>query len=131
MAAVKIRRTDLVVTLSGLERVAALRREIRVPMSCVRSVCADPDPWGALRGSRALGTGIPGVAAYGVRRMTGRRPDFAALHGRGPALRVELGAGASFGRLIVTVADPAAAASAVARASDPGGHAGEAVTPGG
>ena len=38
--------------------------------------------------------------------ITGDRPDFAAVHGRGPAVRVELGAEAAFGRLLVTVEDP-------------------------
>jgi hypothetical protein len=78
MAAVDIRQDELVVTLSRIERVAALRRQIRVPMASVRSICADPDPWSALRGIRSPGTGIPGVVAYGVRRMTGDRPDFGA-----------------------------------------------------
>jgi hypothetical protein len=115
MAAVDIRQDELVVTLSRLERVAALRRQIRIPMASVRSICADPDPWGALRGVRSPGTGIPGVAAYGVRRMTGNRPDFAAVHGRGPALRIECEPTAPYSRILVTVADAEASASALSR----------------
>jgi hypothetical protein len=102
VARVELQRDDLVVRLSGLERIAALRREVRVPLACVRRVCADPDPWSALRGVRAPGTGIPGVVAYGVRRLTGDRPDFAAVHGRGPAVRLELAPGAAYGRVVVT-----------------------------
>ena len=79
MAAVELRKDALVITLTTLERVAAMKREVRVPLDAVRGVCADPDPWSALRGIRVEGTGIPGVAVYGVRRMTGGRPDFAAL----------------------------------------------------
>ena len=55
--------------------------DIAVPLSAVREVSVEPDPWSALRGIRAPGTGFPGVIAYGVRRMTGGRPDFAAILG--------------------------------------------------
>jgi hypothetical protein len=105
VAALEIRDDELVVTLTTAERLAALRREVRVPLDAVVKVCADPQPWCALRGVRAPGTGIPGFIAYGVRRMTGDRPDFAALHGREPAVRVELAPWAPYGRLLVTVAD--------------------------
>ena len=82
-----------------------MRGEVRVPLSAVSSACVDPSPWSALRGIRAPGTGIPGVIAYGMRRMTGEAPDFAAVHGRGRAVRVDLAAGAAFGRLLVTEPD--------------------------
>ncbi|MFZ1994949.1 MAG: hypothetical protein WAU75_12625 [Solirubrobacteraceae bacterium] len=105
MASLEVQSGELIVRLSGVEQAAAMRREVRVPLSCVTTVCADPDPWGALRGIRAPGTGIPGVVAYGVRRVTGGAPDFAALHGRGPAVRIDLAPGAAFGRIMVTVDD--------------------------
>lgn len=113
MAEVEIHEADLVVILTPLERVAACKREIRVPLAAVRTVCTDPDPWTALRGVRVAGTGIPGVAVYGVRRMTGAGPDFAALHGRGPAVRVELTPEAPYRRLLITVGDAPATVAAV------------------
>lgn len=119
MATLEVHADELVVHLSGVERAAAMRREVRVPLSCVRSVCADPDPWSALRGVRAPGTGIPGVVAYGVRRITGGAPDFAAVHGRGPAVRVELCPDAPFARLVVTVDDAERAAEAVRAVTRP------------
>lgn len=103
------------VALTAAERLAAWRREIRVPLASVRAVCAEADPWSALRGIRAPGTGIPGVVAYGVRRMTGGAPDFAAVHGRGPAVRVELEPDAPYARLVVTVADVESTVAAVRR----------------
>lgn len=112
VAAVEICQDDLVVTLTPLERVAACKREIRVPLAAVRTVCTDPDPWTALRGMRMAGPAIPGVAVYGV-RMTGAGPDFAALHGRGPAVRVELTPEAPYRRLLVTVADAPATVAAL------------------
>jgi hypothetical protein len=106
VASLLVQGEELVVSLSGAEQVAAMRGDVRVPLSAVKAVSIDLDPWCALRGIRAPGTGFPGVVAYGVRRLTGDRPDFAAVHGRGPAVRVELGAEAVFGRLLVTVEDP-------------------------
>jgi hypothetical protein len=113
MASLEVHSEELVVRLSAVEQAAAMRREIRVPLAAIESVCAEPDPWGALRGVRAPGTGIPGVVAYGVRRVTGGAPDFAAVHGCGPAVRVDLAPGAPFGRLVVTVDDTERAVAAV------------------
>jgi hypothetical protein len=115
----EVEQDELVVRLSGVEHAAALRREVRVPLALIESVCADPDPWSALRGIRAPGTGIPGVVAYGVRRITGGAPDFAAVHGRGPAVRIDLAPGAPFGRLLVTVEDAESAAAAIRRSVTP------------
>jgi hypothetical protein len=98
----------LEVRLRGWERAAAFHGDVAVPLSAVREIAVDPDPWAMLRGIRAPGTGFPGVIAYGVRRMTGDRPDFAAILGRKPAVRVELDAPAQFARLLVTVPDAAA-----------------------
>ncbi|MFZ0041785.1 MAG: hypothetical protein WAK93_10795 [Solirubrobacteraceae bacterium] len=106
MASLLLEGDELVVCLSGAEQMAAMRGDVHVPLSDVQTVSVDPDPWCALRGVRAPGTGLPGMVAYGVRRLTGDRPDFAAVHGRGPAVRIELGPRATFRRLLVTVEDP-------------------------
>lgn len=120
MAVLSVHRDSLVVELSFLERVAAFRGEVRVPLAKVSAIEVDERPWCALRGLRAPGTGVPGVIAYGTRLVTGGAPDFAALHGRGPAVRIELCEGASFGRLLITVDDPAGAVAACRRGT-PGG----------
>ena len=113
MASLEVQSEELVVRLSAVEQAAAMRREIRVPLAAIERVCTEPDPWGALRGIRAPGTGIPGVVAYGVRRVTGGAPDFAAVHGCGPAVRIDLAPGAPFGRLVVTVDDTERAVAAL------------------
>jgi hypothetical protein len=57
------------------------------------------------------------VIAYGVRRATGGRPDFAAaLRGR-PVVRVELDPPSPFARLVVWVPDADSAASTVRQAA--------------
>lgn len=116
MATMAIERDALVVRLSALEKLAAFRGDVTVPLANVEAIAVDEHPWEALRGIRAPGTGIPRVVAYGVRLLTGGRPDFAALRGHRPAVRVELCAGAPFGRLLVTVPD-ATATVAAARAT--------------
>ena len=118
MAGLAIHGDELIVTLNPLERVAALHGDLHVPLGAVRAVSLEPDPWCALRGIRAPGTGFPGVIAYGVRRGTGERPDFAAVLGRGTAVRVELAEPCRYARLLVTVPDPQSAIAAVSRGTD-------------
>jgi ssDNA-binding replication factor A large subunit len=104
---------ELVLNLSGLEKVEGLHGDIRVAVSTVRVVRCTDEPWSELRGIRAPGTGMPGVIAVGTRR--GREvKDFAAVHGQGPAVVVEL-EGAEYGRLVVTEDDAETAAAELRR----------------
>lgn len=96
---------DLVVHLSAWEQFAAFRGDVRVPLSTVRSVAIEPDPWKALRGIRAPGTGFPGVIAYGPRRLTGERNDFAAILRKRSTIRIELDPPAQFARLLISTPD--------------------------
>jgi hypothetical protein len=117
MAELVVEGDELVVRLSGWERAAAMRGEVRVPLSAVRSVEVVSDPWHALRGIRSPGTGWPGVIAYGTRRMTGDRPDFSAVLRRRPTVLVELDPPSQFAQLLVSVADGEATAAAVRAAA--------------
>jgi hypothetical protein len=100
MAHLKIEGDELVLDLSGLEKVEGIHGSIRVPVSSVRAVRYVDDTWPELRGIRAPGTGLPGVVAVGTRRGSGIK-DFAAVHGQGPGLVVEL-EGQEFERLVVS-----------------------------
>jgi hypothetical protein len=104
MARLKVDGPDLVVGLSWLEKLGALRGNVRVPLTAVRTAVMEPEPWSALRGIRAPGTGIPGVIALGTRRYPGGR-DFAAVFGQRPAVRVDLDRPSPFARLVVSVRD--------------------------
>lgn len=97
----------LVVRLSRAEQLLAFRGDVRFPLSAITSVDVEPDPFGALRGIRAPGTGWPGVIAYGVRRYAGGR-DFAAVRSKRPALRIDLDDSAPFARLLISIKDPQA-----------------------
>jgi hypothetical protein len=116
MAKLIVEGPDLVVGLSSMEKLGALRGDVRVPLSTVRSAQVEPDPWAILRGIRAPGTGIPGVIALGTRRFPGGK-DFTAVTGNGPAVRVDLSAESPFGRLVVTVPDPDSTLAAIRSAT--------------
>lgn len=116
MATLAVEGPELVVRLSWLEKLGAFRGNVRVPLRAVRSVSAEPDPWAALRGIRAPGTGIPGVIAYGTRLYDGGR-DFAAVLGGRPAIRVDLGEESPFARLVVSVRDADGALAALRSAA--------------
>ncbi len=123
MAALAVDRASLVIELSFVEKLAAFRGDVRVPLAAVSAIALEEHPWDSLRGFRAPGTGLPGVLAYGTRLVTGGAPDFAALHGRGPAVRIDLGPGAPFGRLLITVTDPARAVAAITAGLSSARHA--------
>jgi hypothetical protein len=108
MAEIRIEADELVVELSELEKVGALRGDVHAPLSAVRVVRVAEDPRPELRGMRAPGTGIPGVIALGSRRGAGH--DFVAVYHNRPAVVVELD-GAEFDRLVITVPDPEATAA--------------------
>jgi hypothetical protein len=106
---------DLVVQMSSLEKLGALRGDVRVPLSTVQSAEVEPRPWGALRGIR-IGTGIPGVIALGIRRFA-HGQDFTAVVGDKPAVRVDLSQESPFARLVVSVDDPDTTLAAIRSAA--------------
>jgi len=119
MAVISIDGGDLVVRLSALERLAALHGDERFALSSVTDVAVETNIWSALRGLRAPGTGIPYVIAYGTRRHRAGKDLALVRGGRGPGLRVDFADGAPFARLVATVADPQALATAIRAATVP------------
>jgi len=113
MATLIVDGAALVVQMSDLEKVEAVHVDIRVPLGTVRAVRVVEDAWPELRGIRAPGTGLPGVIAVGTRRG-GFGKDFAAVHGRGQAVVVDL-EGAEYSRLVVTTPDAEGTATEIRR----------------
>lgn len=113
MAALIVEGSDLVVQMSDLENVEALHTDIHVPLAAVHAVRAVDDAWPELRGLRAPGTGIPQVIAVGTRRGAFGK-DFAAVHGRGQAVVVDL-EGADYSRIVVTTPDAESVAAEIRR----------------
>jgi hypothetical protein len=114
VAELQIEGADLVLHLRGIEKAEGAHGNIRLPLSAVTAVRSVDDPWTELRGIRAPGTGLPNVIAVGTRRGKFGK-DFAAVHGKGPAVVVEL-EGVDYERLIVTLDDAAAQARSIAEA---------------
>ena len=105
---------ELVLHMGPLEKAEAFHGDIRLPLSAVTAVRLVDNAWPELRGIRAPGTGIPNVIAVGTRRGNFGK-DFAAVHGTGQAVVVEL-QGAAFERLVVTSDDAATRAETIGRA---------------
>ena len=114
MAELLVDGADLVIRLSGLEKLGAFRGDVRVPLSAVTAIRVSEDPWSELRGIRAPGTGLPGVISLCTRRGKGVR-DFAAVYGRGEGLVVEA-EGADFDRLVISCKGAAEKAEMVEQA---------------
>ena len=114
MAELLIDGAELVLHLRALEKAEGVHGDIRIPLSAVTTVRAVDDPWSELRGIRAPGTGVPNVIAVGTRRGKFGK-DFAAVHGKGPAVVVEL-EGVDYERLIFTLDDAEAQARTIAEA---------------
>ena len=104
MADLVIDGTSLTLAMSRIEHLEGFRGDLHAPLTAVAVVRAVEDPWAELRGMRAPGTGLPGVIAVGTRRGSFGK-DFAAVHGKGPAVVVEF-VGQEFERWVLTVDDP-------------------------
>lgn len=101
--------SELVLRLSGAEKVAAIHGDLRFPASAVRDVEVLNDALGAVQGVRSPGLGFPGVVAVGTFRHAGTK-TFAVVHHRTPrGVRVLL-ENAEFVELIVGYEDPEGAA---------------------
>ena len=106
MAELRAEGDQLVLHLTAAEHLEGAHGDIVVPMSSISTMRESDDLWSELRGIRAPGTGIPGIIALGTRR--GRfGKDFAAVHGKGPGVVIEL-RDQEFDRLVLSVADPEA-----------------------
>ncbi len=114
MARLLVDGDTLVVRLSLLERLGALRGDVRVPLRAMRGIRVSDRPWEELRGVRATGTGVPRVIALGTRGGRGTR-EFAAVYRGMPGVVVELD-GAALGRLVVSTAEPSEVARRIAAA---------------
>ena len=104
MARLTVDGDDLVLRLSWRERLAAGRREIRVPRTAVRDVRVEPDWWRGLRGVPQRGRWRPGGGVGERRHPYGT--DFVVVRAPDPVVLVDLRPAAPFVRLAVSAPDP-------------------------
>ena len=117
MAKLIVDDKDLVLRLTLSEKVWSFHGNIRVRLSSILSVAADPRPWQGLRGWRMAGISLTGTE-LGTRRH-GDGYDFCILHANRPAVRVNVTSG-RFSRFIISVpegGDPEAEAARIASAA--------------
>jgi hypothetical protein len=100
MAELKVAGHDVVVVLSGLEALAACRREVRVPVRCLRMVQVEGTPLAGVSLLRLPGVSWPGAFVFGSRRQRGRKEFVAARAGL--AAVVLEAEGAEWDRVVVS-----------------------------
>jgi hypothetical protein len=103
MAEVAVVDGALRVRLSPVEKVEAVHGDIQVDQADVVEVAVVDEPFKAVHGFRAPGTGVPGVVAVGTWRDGGRRV-FVVLHHGQKAVRILL-KDASFDELLIGAED--------------------------
>ncbi|MFJ9575889.1 hypothetical protein ACIRQF_05760 [Streptomyces sp. NPDC101191] len=111
MTRVVVEGTEVVVRLGLREALAARRRTVRVPVRALRGIGVETSWWRVLRGEAGPGRWLPG-RCVGTRRGPDGT-DFVAVRSDGPALYMDLAAGAPFSRVAVSVPDPDATGSAL------------------
>lgn len=113
MARLTVDGDEVVVRLSGRERLFAHRRRVRVPLAQVRAASVEPDWWRVLRGEPHPGRFLPDRLCVGAWEHPGGR-DFVAVHAHGPVVLVDLEPSAPFARLAVSADDAVEAEATVA-----------------
>ena len=88
MAELTVNSYDVVVSLCGVEALAACRRQVRVPVRCLTMVHVEQAPMAGLSILRLPGVAWPGAFAFGSRRQGGRR-EFVAVRAGVPAVVLE------------------------------------------
>ncbi|MEU6424376.1 hypothetical protein ABZ860_00655 [Microbispora sp. NPDC046973] len=105
MSTVTITPDAVEIRLTAAEKAAALRADLRVPRSVVRSAEIVDDALGAARGVRT-GLGVPGWRKLGTWHSRSGREFVDVRHGR-PAVRIHLD-GHGYSSLLLSVDDPQA-----------------------
>jgi hypothetical protein len=100
MAELKVDGNDVVVRLSGVEALAACRREVRVPVRCLRMVHVEGTPLAGVSLLRLPGLSWPGAFVFCSRRRRGRK-EFVAARAGLPAVVLEA-EGAQWDRVVVS-----------------------------
>jgi hypothetical protein len=114
MADLIIEGVDLVLRLTAFEKAEALRGDVRIPFSSVKSVEVLDDAIGAVHGFR-VGTAFPGVLLVGTVTSEDTRTFAVVHHDTHRGVRVTL-EDASFDQLIVGCGNPEEVASRLTEA---------------
>jgi hypothetical protein len=114
MVTISVEGSELILEVQGLDKLWSLRSRLQIPLAHVRSI--RPEPEAARRwfhGLKLAGSSIPGILTAGTFYQTGGLV-FWDVHDPEGAIALEL-SDERYQRLIVEVADPAAAIRLVER----------------
>lgn len=101
MAELSVQGSELIVSLSGKEKLGALQKgDLSFPTSSIIDIARVDNGRHSVVGIRSPGTGVPGKIALGTWR-TKRGKDFVATYNNDPAYLITL-MGESFDRLIIS-----------------------------
>jgi hypothetical protein len=104
MATLSARNGTIAVRFTRIEKILGLLRDHHYPLSAVLSVTVEPHGLPAVRGLRAPGLGLPGVAKIGTFYGSDGKTLASVTRGRG-AVIVRL-VGVKFDRLVIGADDP-------------------------
>lgn len=101
MAELLVQGSELVVSLSGKEKLGALQKsDLRFPVGSITSISRVERGRDSVVGIRAPGTGVPGKIALGTWRTRAGK-DFVATYNSDPAYLITM-MGQDFDRLIIS-----------------------------
>jgi len=104
VADIRIEGDTLVVDITGLDKLWALKSSLTIPLANVRGATSDPGIVREPKGLRAPGTHLPGVITAGTFHIDGEKV-FWDVHDAAKAVVIEL-ADERYARLVVQVDDP-------------------------
>lgn len=104
MATIHLKADHLFVELSLIERLAAVRGDLRIPLEHVTSATVSANPFDAVSGLRWLGAGIPFLFGVGLWKSGQDGRSFVAAYRGVPALVLEL-CNERYDRLVVSASD--------------------------
>ena len=106
LARVEVADDELIIRPRGLNRLWALKSEVRVPLSQVSDVRVDVPRRSLPSGFRVPGTYVPGLIQAGTYRRRGETSFW--LVGRTPTVTVVDAPGGRFDRIVLQLSDTAA-----------------------
>lgn len=73
MAAITVTTSEMIITLTPLEKLFGLRGDVRVPLTALTAARLVSNPFNAVTGIRAPGLSVPGLIRIGTWRRPGRK----------------------------------------------------------
>lgn len=104
MAKMTIEQGHVCVRLGVLEKMGAVRRNLRIPLKHVTSATISEDPFDAVMGLRWFGASIPFVFGVGLWKNSQEGRSFVAVYRKKPAIVLEL-CNERYDRLVVSTGD--------------------------